>query len=132
MNVEQVLGIKGEATHTISPDKTLRELACRLLETKTGLLVCVDRSNSIIGVVSERDLTQTVARHGEKALGMAVATFMSRDVVACGLNDDIDDLLAIMTEARCRHLPVVHDGRLVGLVSIGDLVKANLRRRAQG
>jgi CBS domain-containing protein len=128
MNVEQVLNAKGGETHTISPDESLQALARRLTETNAGLLVCVDRSNGIVGVASERDIARTIARHGAQALDMSISMFMSRDVVACGLGDDVDALLSIMTETRCRHLPVVQDGQLVGLVSIGDLVKSRLPR----
>ena len=123
MFVKDILAQKGTAVHSTSTDTSLQNMAQKLTEHRIGVLVCTDVSGGLIGIVSERDLAKAIARYGVDALNMSVGDVMVRDVFACGLNDRIDHLLDVMTQARCRHLPVIHEGRLVGLVSIGDLVK---------
>jgi len=125
MIVNDILSQKGSDVYTIFPEATLYEMAQQLLEKKVGALICTDRSGGLIGIVTERDLAHAVAHFGQSALDMTIAEIMVRDVVACGISDEIDILLTVMTEARCRHLPVIREGVLVGLVSIGDLVKAH-------
>ena len=126
MLVKDILAQKGAHIFTIASDATLLDLAIQLAEHKVGIMVCTDSSGGLIGVISERDLANAIARFGLQSLGKPVGSVMSRDVVACNLEDEADQLLLVMTEARCRHLPVVHEGNLVGLVSIGDLVKATI------
>ena len=126
MQVKDILAHKGNHIFTIASDATLLKLAEQLAEHKVGIMVCTDSSGGLIGVISERDLANAVACFGPDALNKPVGAVMSRDVVACSLEDEADQLLLVMTEARCRHLPVIHEGNLIGLVSIGDLVKATI------
>lgn len=126
MTVEQILAAKGSAIYSVTSDARLGEASRLLQEKDIGILVCTDRTGGIVGIVSERDLARGLWRYGADTAGLRVAEVMTRDVVACGLADRADDLLAIMTETRCRHIPVVDEGHVVGLVSIGDLVKARL------
>ena len=123
MLVEEVLARKGHVVHTIAPDATLLDVALVLMDLAIGALVCTDAAGGIVGIVSERDLARAMARFGAEAVGKPVAEVMTRDVVACSPSDKVEDLLDIMTETRCRHLPVVSEGMAVGMVSIGDLVK---------
>jgi CBS domain-containing protein len=124
MRVEEVLVMKGGSVHSISPSASLHEAACQLTELNIGALVCTDPTGGIVGIMSERDVSRALARHGWDAVDMSVAEIMTKDVIACRLDDEVDYLVTIMTETRCRHIPVVQDGTVVGLVSIGDLVKA--------
>lgn len=124
MTVGEILVGKGHVVHTVFPHLTLREAARRMVDHGIGALVCVDGNGGIIGVLSERDIAHAMAQHGFDAIERQVGHSMTRDVIACSTSDKADYLLSIMTETRCRHLPVVEDGTIVGLVSVGDLVKA--------
>lgn len=123
MLIAHVLREKGAAVHTLAADATLEQAAKSLDQRKVGALVVVDAENAVIGVISERDLVREAARHGVSAFGGAVGSVMSRDVITARLDETVDDGLARMTGRRIRHLPVLDDGKLVGIVSIGDLVK---------
>ena len=122
--VKDILSSKGHEVFTISSTATLLDMAVDLGNRKIGILVCTDQSGGLIGIISERDLTRKIARHGAAALSLTVGEAMTRDVFACSLSDTAQELLQVMSEARCRHLPVIDEGKLVGLISIGDLVKA--------
>ena len=125
MKVRDILARKGHEVMTTSPQTTLRE-AARLLKThRIGALVVVE-NNAPVGIISERDIVNAVADAGVEAIDAPVATFMSRDMITCGLDDTTDHLMEVMTEKRVRHLPVLENGRLAGLVSIGDVVKQRI------
>jgi CBS domain-containing protein len=109
--------------HTLAASATLEEAARELNEKKVGALVVMDAEGAIIGVFSERDLVREVAQRGAKALLDDVASAMSREVITAHIDETIDDCLGRMTDRRVRHLPVVEEVRLIGIVSIGDLVK---------
>lgn len=126
MQIEQVLARKGYVVHTIRPDSSLADASRLLIERDIGVLVCTDQTGGIVGILSERDLARALGRHGVEITGLRVSDVMTRDVVACAVSDTVEYLLTIMTETRCRHIPVVREGKLIGLVSIGDLVKAHL------
>lgn len=130
MTVDVILNRKGRSTHTVDPSVTMRQFATMLVERNVGAMVCTDAMGGIVGIVTERDLARAIGRYADRALDMTVAQCMTRDVVACNPNDTLNDLLSIMSEARCRHLPVVRDGILVGMISIGDLVKDYLASRS--
>ena len=123
MLIAHVLRDKGAAVHTLSADATLEQAARELHNRKVGALVVLDEEASILGVLSERDLVREVARRGAAALDDTVGAVMSREVHTAMMDESIDDGLGRMTDRRVRHLPVVEAGRLVGIVSIGDLVK---------
>jgi len=104
-------------------------------EAKTGLaeggipigsVLVVDRLDQVAGIVSERDLVHAIATHGTPALALEAAHIMTRNVITCDPDDSIDQVMQIMTTGRFRHLPVVQRGELIGLISIGDVVKARL------
>jgi CBS domain-containing protein len=123
MLIAHVLRGKGAQVHTARADVSLEDAARELDQKRVGALVVLSDSGAIIGVVSERDIVREVSRKGADCLENAVKTVMSKDVVTALLSETIDEGLARMTDRRIRHLPVIEDGKLVGIVSIGDLVK---------
>lgn len=128
MLIAHVLKDKGGQVHTLSAEATLAEAARELETRRVGALVVTDEVGALVGVFSERDLVREVARRGGACLTEKVAVAMSRTVITAGMSETVDEGLARMTDRRIRHLPVVEDGRLVGIVSIGDLVKLRIAR----
>lgn len=122
MLVSQILKRKGDLVFTIEPTETIAGTAALLNSRGVGALVVLD-AGQVVGIVSERDVVRAVADGGPAALNAVVSTCMTRDVHFAAPGDTIDVLLGQMTDRRIRHLPVCHEERLVGLVSIGDLVK---------
>lgn len=126
MQVQTILSAKESADiHTIGPEATIAEAVAALKGFGIGALVVLD-GESIAGIISERDIVRGIADRGQAFLGLAVADAMTREVVTCTLEDTGRGVLSLMTEHRMRHVPVVRDGRLVGLISIGDVVKSRL------
>ena len=123
MNVEGILKTKGAGVVTIERGQQVNHVAKVLTEKRIGAVVIVDEADRVCGVLSERDIVRALAKEGPSALHQAVAAFMTADVITCGLRDSIDQLMSLMTGRRVRHLPVLDDGKLVGIVSIGDVVK---------
>lgn len=124
MQISTILNDKGGEVFTLPDTTTLHDAARLLDERKIGAIVAVSGSGHVAGVLSERDIVRRVARHGADALKMTVADAMTRDVITITPNETMQAGLERMTDRRIRHLPVVDsDGRLTGLVSIGDLVK---------
>jgi CBS domain-containing protein len=123
MNVETILRAKGRSVATIAPD-TAVEAALRELAAKSiGALVVSADGSGVAGILSERDIVRALAKHGASLLTMRVSELMTRRVVTCTPDDTVDELMSRMTERRIRHLPVMQDGRLCGMISIGDVVK---------
>ncbi|MEL6286336.1 MAG: CBS domain-containing protein [Pseudomonadota bacterium] len=123
MLIEQVLKAKGREVTTVSADDTLQMAAKVLDEARIGAVVAVDEHNQVVGVLSERDIVRHVAREGANSLDIPVRNAMTRHVLTAGTTERLDTCLERMTDRRVRHLPVLKDGALDGLVSIGDLVK---------
>jgi CBS domain-containing protein len=130
MNIAHVLARKGVRVITIRPEQSIRQALVLLAENNIGAVVVVDETGRPVGILSERDVVRTAARD-ERIFGRAVAELMTRDVVVGVPDDDVKTVGHTMTERRIRHLPVVDQGRLVGIVSIGDVVKA-LRDEYEG
>jgi CBS domain-containing protein len=126
MNVETILRTKGSAVATIPPDETVGAAVQQLIDRNIGALVVSKDGHSVDGIISERDIVHGLADHGTNLLSLTVAQMMTRRVVTCELSDSVDQLMAEMTNRRIRHFPVVQDGRLSGIVSIGDVVKNRL------
>lgn len=122
MLIEQILKTKGGEVLTIDAQSSLSDAARFLDDAKIGAVVAVNASG-LAGVLSERDILRQVARHGADALQMTVEESMTRGVITANPTESLDQCLARMTDRRVRHLPVMRDGRLAGIVSIGDLVK---------
>lgn len=126
MHVDGVLRMKGSDVVTIGPDATLLEAAQLLHRHRIGAVVVSGQAGAIDGILSERDVVRAVAETGADALRDPVRSVMSAEVVRCAPTDTIDQLMSAMTQRRIRHLPVVDGGALVGIVSIGDVVKRRL------
>ncbi|MGB3810107.1 MAG: CBS domain-containing protein [Parvibaculum sp.] len=122
MNVATILKAKGSDVARVDPDVTLAEVAKMLSERRIGALV-VMHGRQLLGIISERDIVKSVAHSGAEALERPVRDVMTSRIVTCELNDSINELMDVMTEGRFRHLPVIDRGELVGIVSIGDVVK---------
>ncbi len=125
MLVSQLLKSKGEAVFTASPHETLQGAATMLHARRVGAMV-VTENDKVVGILSERDVVRAVSERGGAALARPISEIMSRDVIFAEPKESLDVLLERMTDRRIRHLPVCVDGRLVGIVSIGDLVKAKI------
>ncbi len=126
MNVAAILARKGGKTITAGANADLRQAAMILDENRIGAVVVVDANGALAGVLSERDIVRALARNGPEALSARVSESMSRDVVTCRPGDSLNRLMELMTDRRIRHLPVVQDGKLAGVVSIGDVVKQKI------
>lgn len=126
MNVETILKSKGRDVVTIASDATIAKAADLLRKQGIGAVVVLDHSGSLGGILSERDVVHALAEHGAPMFEQPVSSVMTRKVHSCRREDTINDLMARMTEARIRHLPVLENGQLCGIVSIGDVVKCRL------
>lgn len=126
MLVSQILKTKGDLVFTVSPAETVQSAAALLHARKVGAMVVLDGEDNVVGIVSERDLVRVLAQEGAAGLSRPVSTCMTEDVHFAEPHEAVDDLLARMTDRRIRHLPVCRDSRLVGIVSIGDLVKVKI------
>jgi len=126
MNVATILKAKGRSVTTVRPDQSLQDVANKLAARKIGAVVVVGENGIVDGIISERDVIRAVAERGTSALELHVARVMTRDVVTCTETSLVDELMEMMTAGRFRHLPVVEDGALVGIVSIGDIVKNHI------
>lgn len=131
MNVAAILRNKGTSIETIQPDVSMSQACARLTELDIGALVVSTDGRRVDGIISERDVIRHLARVGADMLDLPVADIMIREVVTCTSEDNIAHLMETMTELRIRHLPVVEDGVLTGLVSIGDVVKYRIRETEQ-
>ena len=123
MNVAAILAKKGKGVVTIHPDQTLREGVALLAKHKIGALVVVDQAGQVVGILSERDITRALAED-EQIFSQPVSTLMTPKPITGVPQDDLLVVANTMTEKRFRHLPIVDKGRLIGIVSIGDVVKA--------
>lgn len=126
MDLREILHIKGHVIHTIGQSATLEDVVQKLVRNNCGsLVVCDDASNScrMVGIITERDILQACAKHQCPLSNLNVGDVMTTDVAVGSPCDSVEDTMGLMTRLRIRHLPVVEDGQLLGLVSIGDVVK---------
>jgi len=126
MSIEHILRHKGGKVVTVNPATTVANAAHRLRIERIGAVVVSSDGRRIDGILSERDIVQGLTEHGAAVVQMPVSAFMSHHVVTCGPKAEIRDVMRLMTQHRIRHLPVVANGELVGIVSIGDVVKSRL------
>ncbi|MCL5044875.1 MAG: CBS domain-containing protein [Deltaproteobacteria bacterium] len=125
--VSEILKQKGHDVITVGPAETVEAVTHVLARHRIGAALVTDQANRIAGIISERDIARSIAEHGSAALAMTAADFMTREVKTCSPDDELVDLMEVMTRERIRHLPVVRgDGMLDGLISIGDVVKSRL------
>jgi CBS domain-containing protein len=123
MILEQILREKGGQVYSVAESASLKEAAELLDSRKVGAMVILNEGGALIGVISERDIVRAVARGGPAALKQPVSDSMTRQVVTARPRETIEAAMDRMTDRRIRHLPVVEGGRLMGVISIGDLVK---------
>ena len=123
MVVEHILAGKGRNVVTIEPERTLAEVARHLDEKRIGAVLVSDAGHVVLGIISERDIVRAVARGGAAALEEPASKYMTSKVITCTGRTALSELMSIMTEGKFRHVPVIEDGRLSGIVSIGDIVK---------
>ena len=126
MSVRAILKDKGQRVVTVAQATTIREVVATLSREKIGVVVVSDDGSSVAGILSERDIVKGLQEHGAKLLELTARDLMTRSFTPAKLDMPILHVLEMMTEGRFRHMPVVDDGSLVGLVSIGDAVKARL------
>jgi CBS domain-containing protein len=127
MNVKTILSRKGTDVVTADPNATLGDAVKTLGERRIGALVVTGADCRIVGILSERDIVRVLAEKGPQALGASIAEVMTRKVMTCSAPDTVSELMERMTEGKFRHLPVVEQGRLAGIVSIGDVVKSRVQ-----
>jgi CBS domain-containing protein len=127
MLVKAILSRKGADVFTIDPDTTVAAAIEELRVHRVGALIVSSDRTSVSGIVSERDVVRHLAELGHAVLEQSVASVMTVDVVTCGPADTTEQLMGVVTERRIRHVPVVENGTLIGLVSIGDIVAARVR-----
>lgn len=126
MRLCDVLERKGRQVYTARPEETIMDAVHKLVAHNIGALAVVDEHGRLKGIISERDILRLLVRDAANLQQTAIAERMTRDVVTATLLDDVDDCLNTMTQRHIRHLPVCEQGKLAGMVSIGDLVKSKL------
>lgn len=126
MRISEILRRKGGEVVTIAPDATVRELLRILAENNVGAAIVSPDGTAMAGIVSERDIVRRLHRDGASLLDAPVSTIMTAAVHTCSPDDNVETLNATMTEHRIRHLPVLRDGHMIGIVSIGDVVKSQI------
>jgi CBS domain-containing protein len=123
---DQILERKGRNVSTIAPDATVRAAAEALAAANVGALIVSPDGSTLVGIVSERDIVRRLAADGPALLDQAVSALMQAEVLTCTGDANVDQLMHLMSEHRIRHLPVVADDAVVGIISIGDVVKTRV------
>ena len=126
MKVSDIIQTKGSVVKTVRPESSARELSVRLHADQIGAMVVSSDGKSIDGIVTERDLAYGLAAHGSELPTVAVSRLMTKVVLVCSPEDSITHVMKLMTQRRVRHLPVREDAQLVGIISIGDVLKHRL------
>jgi CBS domain-containing protein len=126
MQVRFILREKGREVVTIASDATISEAARLLARRRIGAVLVRDRDGSLAGILSERDIVRAIADDSIAALGQSVATHMTRTISTCSETDTVEEIMEQMTRGRFRHVPVVEDDVLCGIISIGDVVKSRI------
>ncbi len=134
MTLQDILKTKGSAVHTIEPTATLEDVVLRLVQHNVGSLLVCDRDVSdgekLVGIITERDILHVTAKSHGLLGSMKVADHMTTRLLTASPQDSVDAVMGLMTDHHIRHLPVLNEKRLVGIVSIGDVVKSQLHRLA--
>ena len=126
MNVAAILKAKGRVVTTGQPHASLQDIARLLADKRICAVVIVDGQGSVAGIVSERDVVRAIASRGSDCLSEPAYSIMTKDVISCTPEDRLDKIMSVMTAGRFRHVPVVEAGQLVGIISIGDVVKNHI------
>lgn len=131
MKVEQILQSKGTEVYAVRDDAAISDAVALLNDKNIGAVVVRDASEGVVGILSERDVVRQLGAKGQEALSMSVKEAMTPDPFTCSPEASVDDLMAQMTEKRVRHLPVTDSGKIMGVVSIGDVVKRKIEQAEQ-
>jgi CBS domain-containing protein len=131
MNIGAILHDKGGDVFTVGPGEDATAISQALAQHRIGAVLVRDLNGNILGIVSERDIVRAVAREGAAALSHTARELMTADLITVRAETLVAEALGVMTTHRCRHLPVMEDGRLTGMVSIGDLVKVRIAEAEQ-
>jgi len=131
MQVAAILKRKGDSVVSIDPGQSVRSAAALLTEHRIGAVLIQAPDGAIRGILSERDIVRGIALEGDRVLDLPVEALMIRDVLTCHPGNTVAELMRIMTDRRIRHLPVLEEGRLVGMISIGDVVKERVDEAEQ-
>ena len=126
IRIFQILKDKGDRVVTIEPDATIADVVDVLQRERIGAIVVMREQKDLVGIISERDVAHGLAEHGAELLAKRVADLMTREVVTCTPESNVEEVMKQMTVRRFRHLPVIKDGTLFGVISIGDVVKNRL------
>ena len=126
VTVQSILDRKGSDVETVRPDELVRDVAQRLRRRKIGAVLVLDAADALVGLVSERDITYRMAEHGDLVLANTAEQIMSRNLVTCAPEHDMEFVMLCMTNRRIRHLPVVRGDALLGIISIGDVVRERI------
>lgn len=124
MLVQDILRVKGSRVHNIGPEVSVDDAVQTLVRNNVGSLVVCESDYRMLGIVSERDILRCIAKHRNNCGQLQVADLMTKEIITGSPSDDIETVMGLMTDHRIRHLPIVEGGKLVGIVSIGDVVKA--------
>lgn len=127
MRVQDILSTKGSNVHTIDPTATVGAASKLLAAHRVGALVVTGPGQRVVGIVSERDIVHVMALRGATSLDLPLTQIMTRKVATCGASDTITSIMEQMTAGKFRHVPVIEQGRLAGIISIGDVVKHRLQ-----
>ncbi len=131
MLVQQILKGKADNTvYTIAPDKSVADAAAKLSENRIGALIVADEGGAVVGVLSERDIVRTLGQRGPTCMSDSVSQMMTRDLVCASRQDTYESVLHRMTEGHFRHMPVLENDELIGVITLGDVVKARLSELA--
>ncbi len=126
MAVSDILAGKGREVITANRQSTIQEVADLLATNKIGAVIVLDSKDAVCGIVSERDVVREVSKNGADALSRPVTGCMTKDVISCDDDENIDSLMEKMTTGKFRHIPVINNGKLAGIISIGDVVKRKI------
>jgi CBS domain-containing protein len=131
MKIVEIDKLKRVKLQTIEPERSVHDASRKLVQFNIGALPVCDAEGCLIGIITERDILRVTAKDGSNALTLKVAAIMTRQVITCIDEEEVESAMQVMTERRIRHLPVLKEGRLVNIISIGDLVKATLDESRQ-
>lgn len=126
MTVSAILSQKGRQVVTMGPKQPLREVCETLTTHKIGAVVLIDAHGRIAGILSERDIVRWIGEKGASVLGKPASELMTKNVITCSEANSLEEMMGVMTQGRFRHVPVVVDGQLAGIISIGDVVKHHI------
>jgi CBS domain-containing protein len=126
MYVRDILKVKGGDVISLTPSEPIRAVLSIMAEKKCGAVLVTGEGGAIAGILSERDIVRSMHRHGEAIFDKTVGDLMTKEVVTCSSKDPVAAIMGMMTSGRFRHVPVVDEGQLVGVISIGDVVKSRI------